>query len=194
MFHLKFKQIVGLSVVAVLVCDHAVVVFSSDTFADILSPYQISQKVQEKYASLSSYSDEVQIVTVVDDTTATAAGFTIRLARPGFYQVEWSPYGDSSYAAGNTGIQTVWSSGAGDFVEMGWGVQRQYDRDVALAKAAATSGSAAVTIPQMFFNVQWQDQRDDSILGEKRLADEKIGKIDCYVVSRDLQGGETRTF
>lgn len=150
MFHLKFKRTVGLSVVAILVCDPAVLVFSNDTSADILSPYQIFQKVQENYAQLSSYSDEGQIIMAIDGTTSTAAGFTIRLARPGFYQIEWSQYGGSSDTTENSGVQAVWSSGAGDYVEMGWGVQRQYDRDIALAKAEAISGSAAVTVPQMF--------------------------------------------
>jgi hypothetical protein len=194
MFHQKYKLIDPIGLAVMLICGPASVAFSSDTSADIESPYQIFQKVQDNYVSLSSYSDEGQIITAVDGTTDTAAEFNIRLARPGFYQIEWSQYGGSSYAAEDAGIRAVWSSGAGDYVDLRWGVQKQYNRDVALAKAEAASGSAAVTIPQMFFDTQWQDQRDDSILDEKRLADEKVGRVDCYVLVRELQNGETKTF
>jgi hypothetical protein len=190
----KFNRIVGFSVLAVLVCGPVTKALSADTSTNVQSAYQIFQKVQKNYASLSSYSDEGRIVTTADDTTVTAAGFTIRAARPGFYHVEWSQYGGPSYPGENTGIQAVWSAGAGDFIQMGWGVQRQYDRDIAFAKAVAASDSAALAIPQMFFNTQWQDQRDDSILDERRLADKKVGDVDCYVLARDLQNGETKTF
>ncbi|HTR40073.1 MAG TPA: hypothetical protein VMH87_00465, partial [Pseudomonadales bacterium] len=158
------------------------------------SPYQIFQKVQENYASLLSYNDEGRIVTAVDDTTVTAASFTIRMARPNLYQLEWNQYASATPAAENTGVQAVWSSGAGDFIDLGWGVQRQYDRNIALDKAVATSSSAAITVPQMFFNIQWQVEHDDSLLDEKRLSDEKIGKVDCYVVAKEMENGETRTF
>jgi hypothetical protein len=46
----------------------------------------------------------------------------------------------------------------------------------------------------MFFDTQWQNQRDDSIIDEKRLADAKVGQADCYVLARELQNGETKTF
>lgn len=42
--------------------------------------------------------------------------------------------------------------------------------------------------------MQWQDQRDGSIIDEKRLGDEKVGKVDCYVLARELQNGESKTF
>jgi hypothetical protein len=149
MLHSKLNLAFGFSIGAMLVCDPATVALSNDTPVGTLTPNQIFEKVQENYASLSSYSDEGQIVETMDDTVTTT-GFIIRLARTNFYRIEWDQRSESPYRTENIGPQGVWSSGAGDYVEMGWGVQRQYDREVALANAADTSGGAAATIPQIF--------------------------------------------
>jgi|SRR6266705_1962317 len=157
---------------------------SSDAAGDDLAPGEIIKKTQETYAAMASYSDEGQIVATMDGTTNNTA-FTIRLARRNFYRVEWEQNNKTSYSTDSASVQAVWSSGAYHFLEMGYGPQDEGSRDIALAEAADLSGGAAATIPRIFFNIQWGDQRDefgDSVFGESRQTDEKVGNIDCYVL------------
>jgi hypothetical protein len=193
MTHTKSKSAAGIRVMAILVCGTATVIFSSGSSTGGLSPGQIFQKVQERYASLNSYSDEGQSSAIMDGVADTK-DFTTRLTRPNFYRVEWSKNSEFDSSPGNTLNQAVWSSGAGDYLQMGWGVRRQFDRDTALANATEFSGGGGLTIPRMFFDLQWKDRPDDSISGEEQLADEKIGRTDCYVITRELQFGQTTTY
>jgi len=193
MKHAKSKSAAGIRVLAILACGTATVIFSSGSSTGDLSPSQIFEKAQATYISLTSYSDEGQAISVMDGV-ASITPFTTRLARPNFYRVEWDHVSESINSPGDTFNQAVWSSGAGDYLEMGWGVRRQGDRDDALANASELSGGKAITIPKMFFDWQWRDRPDDSITGEERLADEKIGQTDCYVITRELHFGETTTY
>ena len=160
-------------------------VLADEAAGDDLSLAQIFNNVQEKYASLTSYSDDGCVVTAVDgNTTVTFVIFSTRLARTNFYLIEWNQ-------PGNNSAQGVWSSGAGDFLQAECGVQPQGNREIALVHAAAFSGGVTATIPRMFFNGQWGDQKeqlDDLALSEKRQADGKVGNISCYVFTRESQG------
>jgi hypothetical protein len=167
------------------------VALSKDTASDDLSSSQIFQKAQANYASLTSYSDEGRVVATMSDTTITTS-FTIRLARPNYYRVEWEQTIESFYPTHNTRAQAVWSLGVGSFLEMGDGPQNEETRDIALAKAAEISGGAAGTIPRTFFNMQWGDRLGGSVFSENRQTDEKVGPVDCYVFTRKLND-QTRT-
>ncbi len=193
MKHIKFKPVAGIRAFTILACGIATIIFSSGSSTGDLSPGQIFRKVQENYATLPSYSDEGQIVATMDGISTTAT-FTTRLARPDFYRLEWSPNGQSIYSPENPTPQAVWSSGVGDYIQIGWGVKRQYDRDMALANTANVFGGGGVAILRMFFDLQWKNEPDDSITGEERLADEKIGNMDCYVLTREPQSGKTVTY
>jgi hypothetical protein len=167
------------------------VILADEATGDDLSTAQIFKKVQETYASLSSYSDDGRVVTAMDgDTTLTFIIFTTRLARTNLYLIEWNRTGESSCYTGNTGTQGVWSSGAGDFLQAECGVKPQGNREFALANAAAFSGDTTATIPRMFFPQQgdWEEQLDGLALNEKRQADGKVGDISCYVFTRESQG------
>ena len=180
-----------LCVAILLVCCATSVVLADEATGDDLSTVQIFKKVQETYASLTSYSDEGRVVTAMDgDTTITFIMFTTRLARPDFYLIEWNQTSESSRGTRIAGTQGVWSSGAGDFLQAECGVQLQIDRDRALAHATAFSGGATATIPRIFFPQQgdWEEQLDDFALREKRQADGKVGNVSCYVFTRESQG------
>jgi hypothetical protein len=167
------------------------VVLADEATRDDLSTAQIFKKVQETYASLTSYSDEGRVVTAMDgDTTLTFIIFTTRLARTNFYLIEWNRTGESSCYITDTSAQGVWSSGAGDFLQAECGVQPQGNREFALANATAISGGATATIPRIFFPQQgdWEEQLDDLALREKRQTDGKVGNISCYVFTRESQG------
>src|SRR5208337_4540566 len=187
-----YSALSRLCVAILLVCCATSVVLAGEATGDDLSPAQIVKKVQETYASLTSYSDEGLVVTAMDgSSTITFTIFTTRLARTNFYLIEWDQSGESSGYTGNTSAQGVWSSGTGDFLQAVCGVQRYASREFALARAAAFSSGATATISRMFFNRPWgdrQEQLDDWALSEKRQADRKVGNISCYVLTRESQG------
>ncbi len=180
-----------LCVALLLACSATSVILADEATRDDLSTTQIFKKVQETYASLTSYSDEGRVVTAMDgDTTLTFIIFTTRLARTNFYLIEWNRTGESSCYTTDTSAQGVWSSGAGDFLQAECGVQPQGNRELALANATAFSGGATATIPRIFFPQQgdWEEQLDDLALSEKRQADGKVGDINCYVFTQESRG------
>jgi len=187
MTNAKIRSFIGISVAVLLVSGSPTVVFSNDVAGDNLSPNQIFEKAQGKYASLASYSDDGQIVATMNNTAINTT-FTIRLARTNFYRIEWQQNTESSYSTNNTQVQAVWSSGAGNHLEMGHEPQNEDSREIALATATEISGGAAGTIPRTFFNMQWGDQLNGSGLNQNRQPDEKVGNVDCYVFSRESQG------
>jgi hypothetical protein len=181
-----YKLALGISAAIMLVNGAT----SSNAGGGDLSTGEIFRKAQETYASLTSYSDEGQIVAIMDGTTNMTV-FTIRLARTNYYRIEWEQNSKTSYSTDYAGAQAVWSSGANHLLEMGYGSQDEGSRDIALAQAAGPSEDAAVTIPWIFFNIQWGDQRDqfgDLEFSENRQTDEKVGNIDCYVFTQESQG------
>ena len=181
------KLAIGISAAIMLLSGATTEVLSNDAAGDNLSPNQIFEKAQENYASLTSYSDEGKIVATMDDDS-TITTFTIRLARANFYIIGWQQTIESLYSTNNIQAQAVWSSGAGNFLEMGHGPQNEESRGIALAKATEISGGAAGTIPRTFFNMRWGDQLGGSGFNQTRQPDGKVGDVDCYVFSRESQG------
>jgi outer membrane lipoprotein-sorting protein len=175
------------TVAAILLASATTAVLAGDG-GDNLSPGEIFKNAQEKYASLTSYSDEGKTVAIVNGMTLTTT-FTIRLARPNLYRIEWEQPVHSNYT--NTGI--VWSAGEGDFLMMGNGdAQKEGGQEMALASATGISGSAASTIPGTFFKMKWGDQLGGLMMSEKQQPDEKVGDMNCYVFTSELKG-RTRT-
>jgi outer membrane lipoprotein-sorting protein len=153
------------------------------------SQNDIFKNAQEKYASLTSYSDEGQTMAAVNGMNLTTT-FSIKLARPNMYRIEWAQKVHSNYT--NTGV--VWSAGDGDFMVMGNGnAQKQGSQESALSSATGVSGNAAATIPGTFFKMNWGNQLGKSVAGQKQQADEKVGGVDCYVFSNEPKQGMTRT-
>jgi hypothetical protein len=186
-----YSALSRLCVAIILASSVTSVVLAGEATGDDLSTAQIFKKVQETYASLTSYSDDGRVVTAMNgDTTITFIIFTTRLARPDFYLIEWNRTSEPSGYTGNTGTQGVWSSGAGDFLQAECGVKPQGNREFALSNATAFSGGATATIPRIFFPQQgdWEEQLDDLALREKRQADGKVGDINCYVFTQESQG------
>lgn len=182
----KLKFGVGVGLAALLAGGAATVVLSSDGAGDNLPPSEICKRAQEKYASLTSYSDEGKSVATLNGTTTTHT-FTIRLARPSFYRIEWEQSsGSSGFKSTTKGA--VWSAGDGDFLEMGRGAQKQASREMALAGATGISGGAAATIPGTFFQMNWGNQLGGAMLNAKKQLDEKVGDADCYVLTSELKG------
>lgn len=158
-----------------------------------LSPAEIFERARAKYASLSSYSDEGETVATLNGMTITTS-FTIRLARPNLYRIEWTQNSDSAFSLLTTkSLQAVWSEGKGDFLEFaGKGVARQTNQGMALGAATGISGGASATIPGTFFRLNWGNQLGGPVASQKRQEDEKVGDADCYVFASGSEG-RTRT-
>jgi hypothetical protein len=156
-----------------------------------LSPRQVFEKVGDNYASLVTYSDVGQIV-IYANGAASVTAFTTRLARPNFYRIEWEQRSESIDPNENIWAQAVWSPGSGNFLATGYSLQSASGLGVALDKAADISHGASAAIPMTFFKVPWGNELTDSGFGEEPQADEKLGKMDCYVFTSEL-AGRTRT-
>jgi outer membrane lipoprotein-sorting protein len=152
-------------------------------------PGEVFKKAQDAYASLNSYTDEGKTVAVVNGMTLTTT-FTIKLARPNLYRIEWAQVMNSFYT--NRGV--VWSAGDGDFMMLGNGAtQKESNQQTALASATGVSGGAAATIPESFFKTNWGNPLGGAASGAKQQSDEKVGDVDCYVFANELKKGMTRT-
>lgn len=166
----------------------AAILLAGCTKKTVQPPNEIFQKAQQKYTSLTSYSDEGETVAVLNGTTIKTT-FTIKLARPNLYRIEWEQNSDSSFSTTKTKTQAVWSAGDGDFMVMADGVaKKQANQETALAGATGISGGAAATVPSSFFKSNWGNQLGGSVSGDKPQADEKIGDVDCYVFTSESKG------
>ena len=183
MTYAKLKLALGIGVGIVLAGGVTTVVLSRGGTGRGLPPGDIIKRAQEKYASLTNYSDEGKTVAILNGTTLTTT-FNIKLARPGFYLIEWEQPVHPSY----TNKGAVWSAGEGDFLRMGSVAQKQTSKEMALAGATGISGGAAATLPGTFFSMNWGNALGGLGLSAKRRADEKVGDVDCYVFTSDLKG------
>lgn len=181
---LKMKFAATVGTVALLAGGAATLAISQTSNEAKLTTAEIFKNAQDAYASLSSYSDEGKTVAIVNGRTLTTT-FTIRLARPSFYRIEWNEPVTATYA--NTGV--VWSAGTGDFIILGNSAARkEANKENALSSATGVSGSAAATIPGTFFKMPWGNQLGGSTIMQKQQADEKIGDVNCYVFTSESKG------
>ena len=157
---------------------------AGDNPAELSMP-DILSRAAKKYASLNSYQDEGSTTATLGKITAVNYTFNIKLARTNLYQVVWWQ-GDENF----TPKGAVWSADDGDYLWMGKGFTPRKDSGMELALAGATgiSGGAASSIPGTFFNLKWGNQLGLVNAGGKRMADEKIGDVDCYVLSHGSDG------
>jgi hypothetical protein len=164
------KAALGICVAGLLASSTTPQVFADDVAGNNLPTIQILKKVKDNYASMATYSDEGCVVT----DRGTIINFSTRLARTNSYLIEWHEAGGPSAAASNAGIQAAWSSGAGDFLQADGRVLSPGNREITLTQAAAFSGGATATVPQVF--------------SVTRQADEKLEDISCYVFTRGAMG------
>jgi RNA polymerase sigma factor (sigma-70 family) len=184
---MKIKFAIGVGAIALLAGGAATMAISQTSNGNKLTAQEIFQKAQDAYAALSSYGDEGKTVATVNGRTLTTT-FTIKLARPNLYRIEWKQEVFPGYA--NEG--SVWSAGNGNFLKMGNGAAHDEEsRESALGGATGISGGAAATIPGTFFKMNWGNQLGGSIADKKQQPDEKVGNVDCYVFTSELKGTTT---
>ncbi len=138
---------------------------------------------------MSSYSDEGTTIASIGSNDVSPHTFTIKLARPNLYRIEWN---QNMGFYNQTGI--AWSAGNGDFTKMtGANTPRtNSNMESTLSSATGVSGGAAGSIPGTFFKINWGNTLGATIQSATRKPDEKIGDVDCYVLSHE-KDGRTRT-
>ena len=199
---MNLRRAAGAGVAAFLAGSSATVAISQTGGGDALSAQEIAGKTRDAYAALSSYSDSGNVVSEIAGQTITLT-FNIRLQRPNLYRIDWTQ---------STGLKgAVWSDDSGDYLRVEPGSpatpgalaaltaaglkndpnpQKMPDRHKALARAAGLSYSAASIIPGAFFGQNCGDVFVyPAIAGRyplQREKDGKVGNLDCYVVSTEM--------
>jgi hypothetical protein len=184
---MKLKFAAGVGLAALLAGGVATVAISQTSGDDQSKPQEIAKQAQAAYAALSSYSDTGTAVSEGGGQTQTTT-MNIRLQRPNLYRVDWMGTGGLYTSKG-----VAWSDGSGDFLVTGAAgqeksaqPQKMHDMQFALGAAGAVSGSAESIIPAAFFKQRWGDTLGIFISGRyesKKENDEKVGDVDCSVIS-----------
>ncbi len=188
-----FKASAAIRVVVLLAIGAASPVHAGvgEATGDGLSPAQILTKVQEKYGSLASYSDEGCVRLTFRDEKPIIT-FTTRLAHPSFYRIEWSRKNEATLLSAQSNLEAVWSSSVYHLLYDPWcGLRKEQNQDIALTHAAVSSYGVTTTVPRMFFKRQWGDQAaqvENAVFSERRLAEERLGNVGCYVVTWGPEG------
>ena len=185
MMWLKLKFVGSVGAIVLLAGGAATVAISQTSNPTDPSAQEIVQRSRDAYAALSSYCDEGISTATVGDNKVAPNTFSIKLARPNLYRVEWAQ--DSGFF-NQTGL--VWSAGSGDFFKMSHasGTTTNSNMEMALSSATGVSGGAAGSIPGTFFKMNWGNKLGASMQSATRKPDEKIGEVDCYVLAQSLKG------
>ncbi len=194
MFWIKMKFAV-MSAAAVLLAGGAATIAISQSNrpplpnGDQLSPDEVFRKSQDAYATLTSYRDDGRVVATIGGTAVTHQ-FSTKLARPNLYRIEWEQHAAiEDYKALATNLkQVVWSTGAGDFIEVGGKVSNRPGMESSLSSAAGISGGATITVPGAFFDLNWPNRPGRSAAGYSRRPDEKVGEANCHVFAKSSKG------
>ncbi len=189
---LKLKFAIGVGVTALLAGGVATVAVSQTGGSDKLTVPEIAKQTQEAYAALTSYSDTAKGVSEGAGPAVEAICMT-RLQRPKQYRVEWTTTGGLYVSKG-----LVWSDGGANYEVMDAAdkfasakAQTMNGMQTAFAIATGVSGGVASTVPGAFFELNFGDKLGAFASGRteiKRVADEKIAGVDCYVVVSVLDG------
>ena len=185
MKHIQWKLTVGRITALLMLAGGLTMTFQTGAVAeDELSSGDILDKVRANYATLVTYSDVGKVVVSLNGNDTTSSSFDIRLARPNFYRVRWLQAADSSNPLHAPFIESVWSSGALNHLQTDYGVQEEDRPEMTLRLASCLSAGTTAAVPLIFFNSHLGDPLGDLTFENLRQADEQLGKVDCYVITR----------
>lgn len=185
---LKIKFAIGVAATMILAAGVATVSVSQVSSGDDPTAAQIIRRSQDVYAALTSYSGEGNVTATIGTTVVPPHTFSIKLSQPNLYRIQWvQDYGSFM----QTGM--VWSAGSGNFLRMVSRSRpvREKNMEGNLSSATGISGGAAGTVPGTFFKLNWGNQLGASMRSAQRKPDEKVGGVDCYVLSQTA-GGRTK--
>ena len=190
---LKLKFAMSVGIVALLAGGMATVAMSQTGNGDQLGAPEILKRSQAAYAALTSYRDDGKTVSSVGTAEVAPHNYSIKLARPNLYRIEWT---QNSGFFNTTGA--VWSAGSGDFMLMQHSSTpagkptKCSTMEMALSSATGVSGCAAGSIPGTFFKLKWGNKLGAAMQTATSKPDEKIDGVDCYVLTQ-TKAGRTQT-
>jgi hypothetical protein len=156
---------------------------------------QLLRDVQNRYASLQSYSSAGEVRTgIMTDGSSTVlpagqmenhSAFTLKLARPQMYKIAWEAKSEQSdFSFSSKGA--AWSDGESRFVKMAGQTLQPADTETTLAMATGVSFGAAYTIPSIFFDLSSNGitAASNAVLAGGELVEGE----DCYVLKVHTNG------
>lgn len=188
---MKLKFAIGVAVTMILAAGVATVAVSqiSNGSDSQMTPEEILERTQAVYAGLTSYTDSGTATGTIGTQTVPPHTFTTKLARPNLYQIIWQQDMGGMVMTGMT-----WSVGSGNFVKITSHSRPTLYPTMKNDFAAATgiSGDASGLVPLAFFSLNAKNRLGPLALPAVRRPDEKIGDVDCYVLS-ETNGGRAET-
>jgi RNA polymerase sigma factor (sigma-70 family) len=190
---LKIKFAVSVGAIVLLAGVAATVVISQTATSENLPPKEIVKKAIDKYASLTSYNDTGKFFSVKNEKTNIITTFKIQLGRTNLYRIEFET---TVFPAVPT-RGAVWSAGEGDFAMFGennFGSEGQTEKLPDMKSALQRAGLAGWGAANAFFSLggSLRVLALGAQIKVERQNDERIGDIDCYVIS-GTQNNLTRT-
>ena len=155
-------------------------------------PKAILEQVRRFYRTAPSYTAEGKAMTKVLQPaegveTSIGGTFKIQLARPNFYQVEWTLH----LGMGKTSGGTVWNDGEGArlYLEDAQSVTHMPSDRAAMSAATGTSMGTAHTIPTLFFGLEDGPSILERLEDVDLAGEEMKGGMRCHIVSGSLPTG-----
>lgn len=157
--------------------------------ADAPDTKTILKQMGEKYKSMATYRSTGTMATELElsgQTMTDKGEFTMALQKPDRYRITWTKSNSMMPSMKQTGA--VWSDGTDRklFIDMGplKGGVRQKEDGLALGAAGGLSGGVALGVPSLFFDkLKRQSTMATSIKEPKLEGTEKVGEVECYVIS-----------
>jgi hypothetical protein len=144
--------------------------------ADFLVQVQATYDKMQSYSSVGDIKSNFSVPSVGHEEARYS--FSIRLARPELYLVEWEQHSPNMITKG-----AVWSAGEGSFITVPGRASpiKPKDMSTALSMATGISGGAAGTLPAIFFGLNYNSLKKskDAAFGQ----DADIEGDPCYVIT-----------
>jgi outer membrane lipoprotein-sorting protein len=144
--------------------------------SDFLDQAQATYDKMQSYSSAGEVTSNVSLTDV--GPVESHYTFSIKLKRPNLYQVQWDQHAPFMNTSG-----AVWSAGDGNFVTMPGQANPIQAKDMASALSMATgiSGTAAATVPSIFFGLNFNSFKHSTAARYGQDADIE-GDL-CYVIT-----------
>ena len=155
--------------------------------SDFLAQAQATYDKMQSYSSAGDVTSKVSLTNV--GPVESHYTFSIKLKRPNLYRVQWDQHAPFMTTSG-----AVWSAGDGNYVTVPGQANPIQAKDMASALSMATglSGTAAATVPSIFFGLNFNSFKPSTAATYGQDAD--IEGDPCYVITEKASaGGGTAT-
>ena len=180
----KQMKVICSRIVAVAV---TLLMLSSNSFGEDISPSKILKKVTEKYKTIETYKAKGTITSDMNISgmmMKTETSFLMLLKKPNLYLISWTQ--KNMPMPGMIQSGAVWNDGTQPYLYVS--AMNAYSKmssdELALSSATGISSGAALTIPSLFLSAFKEQAVPFSHLKNPKIVKtEKVEKEDCYVIS-----------